>query len=266
MGRESAPLCAVVLCPLHSAPPSPVGRRHSVPPRPRWEPAGSGLSSAAGLSPCQPRAARAFDVPLKRHCPGPAGTIAAGRTRGSAGTEPLVPLMGTSTPRTRNGDGDTGTCCTYGRRRSGPGCPVWSGDLSSDTPCSPADMRTQTLPSKGRDLDTGTHLSPLAKMSTPQMDMGPRNPSSFYRDKRWGHGHLLHPDEVMEMQLHSFTKGAAAGLVGAGGWQMGQGSGIPKCGASDQPSSRHVEDCSAGLASVALPSLGPKLPPTWAHC
>lgn len=30
----------------------------------------------------------------------------------------------------------------------------------------------------------------------------------------------------MEMQLHSFTKGAEAELVGKGGWQRGQDSGI----------------------------------------
>lgn len=64
--------------------------------------------------------------------------------------------------------------------------------------------------------------------------------------------HLLHPGEVMDMQLHSFTKGAEAGLLGTGGWQLGQGSGIPKCGASDQPSGGHVADCPAGLVSAAL--------------
>lgn len=39
----------------------------------------------------------------------------------------------------------------------------------------------------------------------------------------------------MQMQLHSFTKGAEAELVGTGGWQWGQDGGIPNCGANDQP-------------------------------
>lgn len=66
-------------------------------------PAGPGLSCAAGLSPCQPRAAPAFDVPLKRHCPRPAGSAGAGEGSAARPGVPArrLPLMGT--PRPSNG-------------------------------------------------------------------------------------------------------------------------------------------------------------------
>lgn len=60
------------------------------------------------------------------------------------------------------------------------------------------------------------------------------------------------------MQLHSFTKGAEAELVGTAGWQWGQDGSIPKCGANEQSSGRHGVDCPAGLVSVPHPSLGPR--------
>lgn len=57
-------------------------------------------------------------------------------------------------------------------------------DLSMGTPCSPVDMRIQAspAPSKDRGPDMGTHLFSLTKMGTPQVDMGPKKPSPFYRD------------------------------------------------------------------------------------
>lgn len=151
---------------------------------------------------------RAFDVPLKRHCPRPAGTIragAGGRARhgrgcghGGAPDPNGDGRGGTGTPPgPLNGDGDTGTSCTeWGQRRGAQAPPKEERDGGVGTPGGCGDTGNP-VPNKDRGAGHGDQPLPPNRntergaRAPPECTRGPGHPCPLTGTERgaWAPSH-----------------------------------------------------------------------------